>query len=148
MLSEERVYSIVNIPSTAEDPRKVSPCLDGYPVRTRFQNPICSCKVPRGGSWGAPITHSRLTIEVPSRVLSLPISYAIDVHDMRLRPGWAEARQITATSDRALENAFVVPPYDIQVLIPQSQPIPHDVTLTQPGTFPVATFSNNILDSI
>jgi hypothetical protein len=47
-----------------------------------------------------------------------------------------------------IENAFIVPPYDIQVLIPQSQPIPHDVTLTQPGTFPVATFPNNILDSI
>jgi len=47
-----------------------------------------------------------------------------------------------------IENAFVVPPYDIQVLIPQSQPIPHDVTLAQPGTFPVATFADNILDSI
>ena len=48
----------------------------------------------------------------------------------------------------AIENALVVAPDDIEVLISQGQAIPHDVAFTKPGTFPVPALADHILDGV
>ena len=48
----------------------------------------------------------------------------------------------------AIENALVVTPDDIEVLISQGQAIPHDVAFTKPGTFPVPALTDHILDGV